>query len=65
MPTTTKENEFVLSEVKRTSHVPIVYFVYEALEFTGAHESQNDIDLTDTTQVFECNRVKRESHRIW
>lgn len=63
--TPTKENDFVLSEVKRLAGVNPVYYVYEGNRFTGAHETQKDIDLTDESMVFECDKVKRESHRIW
>ena len=53
------------AENERTRKANVVYFVYENNVFTGAHVSQDTIDVKDSTSVYECNKKNRESHRIF
>ena len=58
-------NAFYKTEHERTYHEPLIYYVYEGNDFTGIHVNQATIELTETTQVFQCNKIARKSKRIF
>ena len=63
--TLTKEGLFFEAEQKRVESADPIYFVYNSAIFAGAHTSQETIDLTEDTMVYECHKAKKMSHRIF
>ena len=56
-----------MQENERTKTNKVVYFLYDANGiFLKAEVSPDSIDYdTPDLSVYECNKVKRESHRVF
>ena len=63
--TPTKECLFFMAENERLRYTDVIYFEYVENEFLGGHTTTDTIDLTRNPVVYECDKINRQSHRVF